>query len=113
MPQNRIVRVWDQNLYVPESSVDLMYEGGNLRPIAMPLGSNQMLLSPGRDIDGNFPRDNNYDNIRGKVNNQNLYGYQPTPDNINLVGGGTGSYQSLAANEQVFNSNGAGLDLNY
>ena len=90
-----------------------MYEGGNLRLIAMPLGRNQILLGLGRDIDGNLPRDNNYDNIRGKFNNQNLFGYHPTQDRINLVREGTGSYQSLAENEQVLNPNGVGLDLNY
>ena len=51
--------------------------------------------------------------INFEVNNQNLYGYQPTQDNINLISGGTGSYQSLAANEQVVTPNGAGVDLNY
>ena len=90
-----------------------MYKGGNLRLIAMPQGRSQISLSPGRDIDGNLPRDNNYDTVWGKINNQNLDGYQPTQDNINLVSGGNGSYQSLAANEQVLNPNGAGLDLNY
>ena len=48
-----------------ESSIDHKYEGGNLRPIAMPLGRNQILPSPGRDIDGNLPRDNNFDNVWG------------------------------------------------
>ena len=50
--------------------------------------------------------------INFEVNNQNLYGYQPTQDNINLISGGTGSYQSLAANEQVETPTGAGVDLN-
>ena len=35
------------------------------------------------------------------------HGYHPTQDNINLVSGGSGSYQSLAANDQVLNPNGA------
>ena len=104
MPKYRIVRVWDQNVYGPKSSIDHMYEGGNLRSIAMPLGRDQILLSPGRDIDGNLTRDKSYDNIWGKVNNQNLYGYHPTQ---------VGSYQSLATNEQVLNPNEAGLDLNF
>ena len=78
----------------------------------MPLGRDQILISPGRDMDGNLPRDNSYDNILGKGNNQNLYGYHPTRDNINLVSGGAGNYQSLTTNE-VLNPNGAGLDLNY
>ena len=30
-----------------------------------------------------------------------------------MVSGRTGSYQSLATNDQVLNPNGAGLDLNY
>ena len=30
-----------------------------------------------------------------------------------MVSGGTGSYQSLAANDQVLNTDEAGLDLNY
>ena len=42
-----------------------------------------------------------------------MYGYHSSQDNINWVSGGTGSYQSLATNEQVLNPNGAGLDLNY
>ena len=41
------------------------------------------------------------------------HGYHPTQDNINLVSGGSGSYQSLAANDQVLNPNGACLYLNY
>ena len=113
MPQNKINRVLDQNVYGPESSVDHVYKGGYLRPVAMPLGRNQIVLSPSRHIDGNLPRDNNFNNIRGEVNNQNLYGYQPTRDIINLIGGGTGSYQSLAVNEQVVNPSGVGVDLNY
>ena len=44
----------------------------------MPQGRDQILFSPGRNIDGNLPRENNYDNIPGKGNNQNLYGYHPT-----------------------------------
>ena len=78
MPLNRIVRVGDQNLYGSESSVDHMYKGGNLRPFAMSLGRNQIVPSSSRNIDGNLPRDNNFDNIRGDVNNQNLCGYQPS-----------------------------------
>ena len=31
---------------------------------------------------------------------------------MNAGSGRTGSYQSLVTNDQVFNSNGAGLDLN-
>ena len=72
--------------------------------MAMPQGRDQISFSPGRNIDGNLPRGNNYDNICGKGNDQNLYGYHPTQ---------VGSYQSLATNEQVLNPNGAGLDLNY
>ena len=63
MPLNRINRVWDQNAYSPESSIDHMYKGGNMKPVGMPLGRAQIVLSPGRDIDGNLPRDNYYDNI--------------------------------------------------
>ena len=33
----------------------------------MSQGGEQILLSPGRNIDGNVPRKSNYDNIRGKV----------------------------------------------
>ena len=44
----------------------------------MSLGRDQILLSPDRGGDGNLPRDNNYDNIQGKGNNQNLYDYHPT-----------------------------------
>ena len=59
-----------------------------------------------------LPRESIYDNIRGEVNNQNLHGYYPARDNANSVSGRTGSYQSLVTNAQVFNPNGAGLDLN-
>ena len=97
-PLNRIARVGDQNMYGSESSDDDMYEEGNLRPVAMPLGRNQIVLSPSRNSDDNLPRDNNFDDILGEVNNQNLYGYQSTRDNINLISEGTGSYQSLTAN---------------
>ena len=51
--------------------------------------------------------------INFEVNNQNLYGYQPTQDNINLISGGTGSYLSLGGNEQVVTPSGAGVDLTY
>ena len=78
MPQSRIVRVWDQQMYGYESSIDHIYKGGNLRSVNMPQGRDQILFSPGRNIDGNLHRENNYDNIRGKGNNQNLYGYHPT-----------------------------------
>ena len=98
MPQNKINRVLDQNVYGPESSVDHVYKGGYLRPVAMPLGRNQIVLSPSRNSDDNLSRDNNFDDILGEVNNQNLYGYQSTRDNINLISEGTGSYQSLTAN---------------
>ena len=42
-----------------------------------------------------------------------MYGYQSTRDNINLICGGTGSYQSLTANKQVVTPSGVGVDLNY
>ena len=51
-------------MYDSESNIDQIYKGVNLRPIAMAMGGNQIVLSPGRDIDRNLPRDNNYDNIR-------------------------------------------------
>ena len=86
-----------------------------MRSVTIPQGRDQILLSPGRNIDRNLlvPRENNYDNICGKGINQNLYGYHPTQDNINMVSGSTGSYQSLTTNDQVLNSDGVGLDLNY
>ena len=58
----------------------------------MPWGGKQILLSPGRNIDGNVPRESNYDNICGEGNNQNLSGYYPARDNINTISGRTGSY---------------------
>ena len=33
----------------------------------MPRGGEQILLSPGRNIDRNLPRESNYDNIRGEI----------------------------------------------
>ena len=113
IPQSRIVEVWDQNLHGSESNIDQIYEGGNLRSVAMPQGKDQILLSPGRNIDGNLPRENNYDNVCGKGNDQNVYGYHPTQDSINMVSGRTGSYQLLTTNDQVSNPDGVGLDLNY
>ena len=79
---NTNARVGDQNMYGSESSVDLVYEGGNLRPVSMPLGRNQIVLSPRRNSDDNLLRDNNLENIRGEVNNQNLYGYCSLPKTI-------------------------------
>ena len=67
---------------------------------------------PEQITDRNPPRENVYDNICGEVNNQNLHGYYSARDNMNLVSGRNGSYQSLVSNDQVFNSNGARLDLN-
>ena len=78
MPQSRIVRVQDQNVYGSESSINHIYEGGNLRLVAYPQGRDQILHSPGKNIDGNLLRENNYDNVCGKGNNQNLYGYHTT-----------------------------------
>ena len=78
----------------------------------MPKGGEQILLSPGRNIDRNIPRDSNYDNTCGEGNNQNLHGYYPAQDIINKDSGKTGSYQSLTINDQVLNSDGAGSDLN-
>ena len=51
---NKSARVRNQNMYGSKSSVDLVYEGGNLRPIAMPLGENQIVLSPTRNDDDIF-----------------------------------------------------------
>ena len=91
-PLNRIARVGNQNMYGFEFSVDHMYEKGSLRPVAMPLGSNQIVHSPSRSIDDNLQRDYNIDNIRGEVNNQNLYGYQSPRDNVTLIGRWTDNY---------------------
>ena len=112
MPQSRVVEVRDQNQYGPKSNIEHNYEGGNFRSAPMPQGGEQILLSPGRNIDGNVPRENNYDNIRRGGNNQNLSGYYPAQDNINTISGRTGSYQSLAMNDQVLNPDKAGSDLN-
>ena len=81
-----------------------------MRLLALLQGRDQVLPSPGKNIDRNLPRENIYDIISGVGNNQNLYGYHPDQDNINTVSGRTGSYQSLATNDQVFNPNGGGLD---
>ena len=54
-PLNRIARIGDQNMYGSNSSIDHMYKGGNLRPVALPLGRNQIVLSPSRNIDDNLP----------------------------------------------------------
>ena len=78
-------------MYGSESRIDQIYKGGNLRPVTMPLGRDQILISPGRDMDGNLPRDNSYDNILGKGNNQNLNSYHPTGDKIILVREGAGA----------------------
>ena len=91
----------------------IIYKGGNLRSVTMPLGRDQILLSPGKNIDRNLHRENNYDDTHGKGNNQNLYGYHPTRDNINITSERTGSYQSLTTNYQVLNPDRAGLDLHY
>ena len=73
------VEIRDQNLYGPESNIDCIYEGGNVRSFALPQSMNQILPSPGRrNFIRNLPRENIYDNIRGEGNNQNLYGYHPT-----------------------------------
>ena len=40
-------RVGDQNLYGPGSSVQITYERGNLRLVAMPMGRNQTVVNPG------------------------------------------------------------------
>ena len=86
--------------------------GVTVRSFAMPQSRDQILSSPGRNFDRNIPREHMYDNIGGKGNNKNLNGYHPAQDNINMVSGRSGSYQSLALNDQVFNPNGAGLDQN-
>ena len=102
-PNNRmqmtpnIVEIRVQNFYGPESNIDCIYKWGNVR--------DQILPSPGRNIDRNLPRENIYDNIHGEGNNQNLYGYHLTRDNINTGSGRTGSSQSLNTNDQVFNPN--------
>ena len=105
-----VVEIRDQNLYGPESNIDCIYEGGNVRSFALPQSMNQILPSPGRNIDRNLPWENIYNNIRDEGNTQNLYSYHPTRDNINTFSGRTGSSQSLTSNDLVFNSNGAGLD---
>ena len=66
-------RVGDQNLYGPGSSVQITYERGNLRPVAMPMGRNQTVVNPGGSNGNNLPMDFNVESLRGKVNNQNLY----------------------------------------
>ena len=112
MPQSRVTKIQDQNLYGSESNIAHIYEGGSLRLVALPQGRDQRLLSPGRNIDRNLPRENIYDNFRGEGKSKNLYGCHPAQDNINTVCGRTGSYQSLTTNDQVLNPDGVGLDLN-
>ena len=93
IPQSRVVEIRDQNLYGSGSNIDNIYEWGNLRSVPMPWGGEQILLSPGRNIDGNVPRDSNYNNIYGEGNNQTLHGYYPARDNIITISGRAGSYQ--------------------
>ena len=60
-----------------------------------------------------YLRDINYENVWGKGNDQNLYGYHHPRGDMNLVSEGDGSCQSLATNEQVLNPNAMGFDSNY
>ena len=55
MLQSRVVEVRDQNLYGSESNIDHIYKGGNLRLVPLPRGGEQILLSPGRNIDRSIP----------------------------------------------------------
>ena len=82
-----------------------------MRSFAILRGADQILPSPQRKFERNLPRENIFDNNHGEGNKQILYGYHPARDNINTVSGRTGSYQSLATNDQVLNPNTAGLDL--
>ena len=117
-PSNRmqmtpdVVEVRDQNLHVQESNINRIYEGENVRWFTLHQFRDQIMPGPGLITDGNLARENIYDNFCGEVNNQNLHGYNHTRNNMNIVSGRTGSYQPMIANDQVFNPNGAGLDLN-
>ena len=71
-----------------------------------------MVAKHGRITGRNLSRKNIYDNVRGEVNNQNLHGYCPAQNIMNAVSERISSYQCMVTNDQVFNPNGAGLDLN-
>ena len=57
------VRVGDQNLYGPGSRVEITYEEGNLRPVAMPMGRNQTVVNPGGSNGNNLPVDFNVESL--------------------------------------------------
>ena len=95
-----------------EYNIDCIFERGNVRSFALQQVRDQILPGPRQITDRNLPRENIYDNVGGEVNNQNLQGYYPAQNKMNIVSGRTGSYQSLVTNDQVFNPKGPGLDLN-
>ena len=50
-----IVKIWDQNLCDPDSNIQCIFEGGNMRSFALPQGRYQILPRPGRNINRNLP----------------------------------------------------------
>ena len=67
-----VVEIEDQDLHGPQSNVDCINEGENVRSFALHQARDQIL--PGR----NLARENIYDNVRSEVNNHTLHGYNPT-----------------------------------
>ena len=82
---NTNTRVGDQNLYGPGSSIRNIYKESNLRPLAMPLGRNQVIVNPSGN---SLPMVSNEVNFLGEVNGQNVHGHQTPRSNLNTNCGG-------------------------
>ena len=64
-------RVGDQNLHGPRPSVRNYCEQNNLRPIAMPLGRNEVIVNP---VGSSLTIASSDINFQGQVDGQNLHG---------------------------------------
>ena len=73
-----VIEIEDQNLHGPESNINCINVGGNVRPFTLHQVRDKILPDP-RIISGsNIIRENIHDNVHNEVNNQNLHGYTPT-----------------------------------